>query len=52
MAPGQGIFPKYTSGVYMNSGRQLVVSRGLGNSSFPIRLFNHPEIIIVSLNKI
>lgn len=51
MAPGQGKFPKYTSGLYMYNGRQLVISRGLGNSSFPIRLFNHPELIIVSLKE-
>ncbi|WP_207649998.1 metallophosphoesterase [Clostridium cavendishii] len=49
MAPAQGWFPKYTSGVHVEDGKQLIISRGLGNSAFPIRLFNHPELIIVNL---
>ncbi|NLG86405.1 MAG: metallophosphoesterase, partial [Firmicutes bacterium] len=28
-----------------------VVSRGLGNSVFPQRLFNRPEIVVVTLNR-
>lgn len=48
-APHQGVFPKYTEGVYEKSKTKLHVSRGLGNSRFPFRLFNHPEIIKVTL---
>ena len=43
-APGQGWWPKLTSGVY--SGR-LVVSRGLSNTSSIPRLFNPPEIVYI-----
>ncbi len=39
LAPNQGFFPEYTSGLYEMNGTQLVVSRGIGNSRFPIRLF-------------
>ncbi len=46
-APGQGIFPKYTRGVYEN---RLVVSTGLKKGGFIPRIFNSPEIVIVSLN--
>lgn len=45
-SPGQGILPKYTSGVHNAGNGKMIISRGLGNSSFPIRVFNRPEIII------
>lgn len=49
VAPDQGFFPKYTSGKYEENGSTLVVSRGLGNSIIPIRIFNRPEIIVLTL---
>lgn len=49
VAPGQGWFPKYTAGVHEQQGRQMVISRGLGNSIIPLRLFNAPEIVVVTL---
>ncbi|MGN1060245.1 MAG: metallophosphoesterase [Candidatus Coproplasma sp.] len=48
-SPGQGVFPKYTSGAYVCGGTTEIVSRGLGNSQCPIRLFNRPEIVVVEL---
>jgi predicted MPP superfamily phosphohydrolase len=48
-APGQGLFPKYTAGMHRKDGTALVVSRGLGNSEFPIRVFNRPEIVTLTL---
>ncbi|SHJ81138.1 hypothetical protein SAMN05444401_3943 [Clostridium amylolyticum] len=48
-APNQGKFPKYTSGIHMLGDTALVISRGLGNSSFPFRVFNRPEIVLVEL---
>lgn len=49
-APGQGFFPQYTSGVHEKNGRHLIISRGLGNSLFPLRLFNRPELVCITLN--
>lgn len=49
VAPDQGLFPKYTSGFYTKSHSTLFVSRGLGNSIVPIRVFNRPEIVVVTL---
>ena len=49
VAPGQGYFPEYTAGIHEQGESKLVVSRGLGNSIIPIRLFNLPEIIVVTL---
>ena len=48
-APGQGLFPKYTAGMYRLGKTVLCVSRGLGNSSFPLRIENKPEIVTVIL---
>lgn len=48
-APDQGLFPKYTKGVHKIGNTQLVISRGLGNSVFPQRLFNRPEVVCVKL---
>lgn len=51
-APGQGFFPKYTSGVYsssQNADQKLVVSRGIGNSLFPLRINNNPHFIVITL---
>lgn len=48
-APGQGLFPKYTSGVYESGKTSMIVSRGLGNSLFPFRVGNRPEIVVCEL---
>lgn len=50
-APCQGFFPKLTNGLHKKENTALIVSRGLGNSSFPLRLFNSPEIVIIDLTK-
>lgn len=49
-APGQGKFPKYTAGVHEKDKCAMVISRGLGNSEFPLRLFNRPEIVVIDIN--
>lgn len=48
-APNQGFFPKYDDGLFENSNTRMVVSRGIGNSLFPFRLNNKPEIILIEL---
>ena len=45
-APGQGLLPRYTSGVH--EGR-LVISRGLANTTRIPRLFNPTELVYVQL---
>ena len=49
IGPGQGLFPTYDSGLYIEGDTQMVVSRGLGNSLFPFRLNNRPEIVLAEL---
>lgn len=48
-APGQGLFPKYTSGEHVLGKTRMIISRGLGNSECPLRLFNRPEIVVVDI---
>lgn len=48
-APGQGLFPKLTSGQHRCGGLRMIVSRGLGNSQCPLRLFNRPQIVVVTV---
>lgn len=49
LAPDQGFFPKYDSGLYTMENTTMMVSRGLGNSLFPFRVNNPPEIVVVQL---
>ena len=48
-APHQGLLPEYDSGLYTEGSSNLIVSRGIGNSLFPLRLFNSPEVILITL---
>ncbi len=49
IAPGQGYFPKYTKGFYTMENTTMLVSRGIGNSHRIPRVFNPPELVIVTL---
>ncbi|KFN02469.1 calcineurin-like phosphoesterase family protein [Bacillus clarus] len=49
-APNQGVLPEYTAGLYEEQSTSMIVSRGLGNSIIPQRLFKRPEIVVVQLN--
>ena len=44
-------FPSYTAGLYEENGSCLFVTRGLGNSGPTFRLFNRPEVAVVTLHK-
>ena len=49
VAPDQGFFPKLTEGIHTSNNTTMVISRGLGNSIIPFRLFNRPELVVVTL---
>ncbi len=51
IAPGQGLFPKYDAGLYTENGSSLIVSRGIGNSLFPFRFNNRPEVVLITLDR-
>lgn len=46
-APGQGIFPKYTDGIYEN---RLIVGRGFGELPLIPRIHNTPAVIALHLH--
>lgn len=50
IAPNQGIFPKYTSGMFEEHKTTMIVSRGIGNSILPFRINNRPELVVITLN--
>lgn len=50
VAPDQGFFPEYTEGVHVDGQTTMVISRGLGNSVVPLRLFNLPEVVCIDMN--
>jgi len=47
--PSEGFFARYTQGLHEEEGARLIISRGLGNSLFPWRINNPPEIVMVDL---
>ncbi len=51
VAPDQGIFPEYTEGEHVDGQTTMIISRGLGNSVVPLRLFNLPEIVCIDLGE-
>lgn len=48
-SPEHKFFPKYYQGIYKNGNSIMNVNRGLGRGSFCIRLFNKPEISVITL---
>lgn len=52
LSPGQGFLPKYSEGLIEKDDTSLVVSRGLGNSLFPFRVLNNPEVVVVTIQPI
>ena len=49
VAPHQGMFPEYDAGLYTEENTNMIVSRGVGNSIFPFRINNRPEVILIEL---
>lgn len=52
VAPNQGLFPKYDSGLFTENNTNMVVSRGIGNSIIPVRINNRSEVIMIKLQSI
>lgn len=44
-------FPKYTSGVYKEMNTTMIVSRGCDHNTKKTRVFNPPEVLMVTLRK-
>lgn len=51
-APGQGKNPTYDFGVFTSEqypDSRMIITSGIGNANFPIRVNNRPEIVLVEL---
>lgn len=47
LSPSLCLFPKYDGGVYKEDGAVMVLSRGLGTHTIPVRVFNPGELWVV-----
>lgn len=51
LSTNRTLFPTCTAGLYYRSGSTLFVTRGLGNSGPTFRLWNRPEVAVLTLHK-
>ena len=49
VSPAVRLFPKYDGGMFKKEHSTMILSRGLGMHTIPIRLFNPAEIVVVEL---
>ncbi|HPU01230.1 MAG: metallophosphoesterase [Firmicutes bacterium] len=49
LSPDVTFFPPYSAGLYRSGKTTMHVSRGLGNSVIPIRIFNRPDVSFIVL---
>ena len=50
-APGQGFFPKYTSGAYYSGSSEMLLSRGCGSSGYTLRVCDPFHLIVCTLER-
>ena len=49
LSPEEKFFPKYYKGEYTLNNSKMIVNAGLGNGRIPIRMFNRPDVSVVTL---
>lgn len=49
ISPKLRIFPRYDGGRFEKEGKIMILSRGLGTHTLPIRIFNPGELIVIHL---
>lgn len=49
ITPQAKLFPKYDRGLFEQNGKYMVVSAGLGEHTVPIRIFNPPQLVCVTI---
>lgn len=50
ISPEVEFFPEMYEGLNDINGMKLILSRGLGNSVFPVRINNYPELVVVNVH--
>lgn len=43
------LFPKYDGGLFAKGEKRMIISRGLGSHTVPLRLFNPAELVVIDL---
>lgn len=51
VSPRFTLFPKYDGGRFDKNNSTMIVSRGLGSHTIPLRVFNPAELIVINLKK-
>jgi len=51
LSPERVFFPEFDAGLFEEGGSKMIVNRGLGYSQINFRLFNRPEISMITLKK-
>lgn len=52
ITPQAKLFPRYSAGKYKIGDKQMIVSRGLGTHTIPIRFNNKPELSVIHLSPV
>lgn len=51
ISPAIILFPKYDGGLFRRGDSTMVLSRGLGTHTIPVRVFNPGELVVIDLEK-
>ncbi|MBR1693113.1 MAG: metallophosphoesterase [Lachnospiraceae bacterium] len=51
ISPSFRLFPKYDGGLFQKDGTQMIVSRGLGMHTIPLRFLNPGELIVLDVKE-
>lgn len=51
ISPKFTLFPKYDGGLFSLNSSKMIISRGLGMHTIPLRLFNPAEIVVIHIKK-
>ena len=49
LTPAFKLFPKYDGGEFREGTATMILSRGLGTHTLPIRIFNPGELVVIHL---
>ena len=50
LSPNMTLFPKYDGGRFVCGKTTMILSRGLGTHTIPVRVFNPGELVVITLN--
>jgi len=51
VSPKLRLFPHYDGGSFEKNGKRMILSRGLGTHTLPVRIFNPGELVVIHLKR-